>query len=96
MGERPAGTSLGRINNNLGYFPGNCCWATPTEQARNSRQTKLMYEGAVQVALRRLAGESLKSVAHDFGISLSTVGSISRGETWKDAFKEANRRRLAA
>ena len=37
MGERPPGTSLERVNNDLGYHPGNCKWATRAEQLRNRR-----------------------------------------------------------
>jgi hypothetical protein len=37
MGERPRGLSLGRKDNNLGYFPENCQWETLEQQANNKR-----------------------------------------------------------
>jgi hypothetical protein len=40
MGERPAGMTLDRKNNDLGYTPKNCQWATPQQQRMNQRAMK--------------------------------------------------------
>lgn len=46
MGPRPPGKTLERKNNARGYTPGNCVWATPAEQNRNTRRTRwLVYNG---------------------------------------------------
>jgi hypothetical protein len=40
MGEKPAGLTLDRINNNGNYEPGNCRWATYSVQNSNQRRRK--------------------------------------------------------
>jgi hypothetical protein len=37
MGERPPGLTLDRINNDDGYKPSNCRWATRLDQTHNRR-----------------------------------------------------------
>ena len=42
MGECPAGLTIERIDNNGNYCPGNCKWATPWAQVRNTSRTHLI------------------------------------------------------
>jgi hypothetical protein len=61
MGPVPDGKSLDRIDNEKGYSPENCRWATRTEQARNKRnlvfitangETKCLGEWSEQTGIK--------------------------------------------
>lgn len=42
MGDAPLGKTIERRDNNKGYSPKNCLWATVAEQCRNRRTTRLI------------------------------------------------------
>jgi hypothetical protein len=54
MGEAPNGLKVERIDNSLGYFPGNCKWATPIEQARNTRKNRMLTACGVHACFSEL------------------------------------------
>ena len=74
MGERPKGKTLDRINNNAGYAPNNCRWATIAEQARNKRDSRLIT----------CKGKTMNMIdwAKEVGIPRNTIGGrLSQGLT---------------
>lgn len=67
MGERPPNTTLDRENNNLGYGPANCRWATKEEQANNKSSNRMVT----------LSGRTLSVTqwCKELGLSKNTVWS---------------------
>lgn len=59
MGERPSGTTLDRYPNKEGnYEPGNCRWATATEQQSNKRTTKLYEFNGERLTVREISNRT--------------------------------------
>lgn len=80
--------TLDRINNDLGYSPENCRWATHVEQARNSRKNHILTVNGISQCLSRW-GEQI-------GVSGITISKrLSRGWSPEEAVgvKERSKKR---
>lgn len=86
MGERPQGTTLHRLENEKGYQPDNCVWATPFEQNQHSSNCRWLDYNGERMLLTRWAER--------LGIAVSSLNHrLKRGWPISRALTEVPRRR---
>jgi hypothetical protein len=83
MGIKPAGLSIERKNNDLGYTPENCEWASHKRQIRN-RSNTVRIDGVALSDLAEAAGVPVKKAFNRFraGFDMQSVlhpGGLPRG-----------------
>jgi len=56
---------------------------TLSGQGGQHPRAKLTEAGVDEIRQRRAQGEQLRTLADEFGVSVSTIGSAARGDTWR-------------
>lgn len=86
MGERPAGLTIERKNNEGNYEPGNCCWATYSVQNSNQRTRRpraKRHGNSLLSDEQVLAGfcdpRSGAEIGRELGVSRHLVNRIKSG-----------------
>jgi len=74
VGEKPNGLSIDRIDNTLGYQPGNVRWASMREQSQNRRSTRLDAAKVRELRVRHADGESFVDLAKAYGVDAPVRG----------------------
>ena len=83
MGERPAGTSIGRKNCDGNYSLANCEWQTDTQQNRQRRNSRL--DPLKAEAIRRryaCGGETQRGLGKEYGVSKTMIRNVVTGRAW--------------
>jgi len=84
MGRRPAGLTIGRIDNDKGYEPGNCEWQTYAEQGRTNYRAVIRSDG-VRFESMTAAAKSIGRCQGGIHAVLTGKQSTSGGYGWTRA-----------
>lgn len=80
MGKKPTSKhSIERKDSTKGYNKTNCCWATPKEQAINTRQSK-------KWVIFGIIFDSSRDAAKFFGVSNTSIRQWAKGATTRGKF----------
>lgn len=95
MGPRPTPKhQLDRKDNDKGYTPDNCRWATRREQNFNKRNTVMTLERIEDLACHVAAGGSIRKWSKTHGISHITAGNAFRAKLLEDFLAAATPARI--
>lgn len=84
MGNKPEQKyTIDRLDNDGDYSKDNCKWSTRTEQSRNRLYVKLSMEKAKDIRYKYNTGLTMRVIASEYNVGLSTIRSVIRGLTWK-------------
>lgn len=84
MGERPEKFTIERVDNNKGYEPGNCKWASRAEQSHNRRGGIFTERKIKRVRKLRSLGFSTSYIGKLFGTDRSYISAICLNKIWKE------------
>jgi hypothetical protein len=73
------GLELDRIENDKGYYKGNCRWNTEAGQQRNKTNTKL---NEVKVGDIRTSTLTTKELAYKYNVHTSTINRVKANKRW--------------
>ena len=75
--------TIDRRDNNRGYEPENCRWATRAEQTRNTRRTRLTAIQAKTIREMFKTGQySQKELSKILAVSPTTIWNVVHYKTW--------------